>query len=206
MTDRSDGRRTAVGVKSRRYPPTRRPHSRRRPSNATMASAHANDSLAGARLSADGMPGRPARRNLGSRRRRRQENRLHDHGQFGGRKGGVSPKSAAGQVPVRRAGRARPAGLVGIGLPAANSLRCPGHLRPLRRRQRVLLRARRGARVSSGRRDGARVVQQFVLDVVLAVEGSLSIRLQHVESGAAERRGRRDRAKSDRRRTPARRR
>ena len=39
-----------------------------------------------------------------------------------------------------------------------------------------------GARVLARRRDGARLVQRFVLRIVLATEGSLSFRLQHAES------------------------
>ena len=47
-----------------------------------------------------------------------QEDGLHDHRQFARREGSVSPGSAHGQVPVRRAGGARPPRLAGIGVPA----------------------------------------------------------------------------------------
>ena len=55
---------------------------------------------------------------------RREEDRLHDHRQFGRREGSVSPQPATGQVSVRRAGGARPRRLAGVGMPPGNPLRC----------------------------------------------------------------------------------
>ena len=104
------------------------------------------------------------------------------------------------QVPVRRAGRARPARLAGLGVPRGVRLRRAHDLRPLRRRQRVLFRSARGARVPARHRIGARVVQRFVPGPVFPAEGGLSLRLQHAESGGAEQRIGRDRAQSRARR------
>ncbi len=63
------------------------------------------------------------------------------------------------------------------------ALRRPRDLRPLRRRQRVLFRSARGARVPAGRRNGARLLQRFVPGPLLAAEGGLPVRLQHAEPG-----------------------
>ena len=60
-----------------------------------------------------------------------------------------------GRVPVRRTGGARPARLAGLGLPARRDLRRADHLRPLRRRHRVLHRPPRRPRIPDGRGNGS---------------------------------------------------
>ena len=71
------------------------------------------------RLQQTGRPRRVRRRRVLVRCERRSKDGVHDHRQFARREGDFPAASAARRIPVRRAGRARPAGLAGLRLPAA---------------------------------------------------------------------------------------
>ena len=64
---------------------------------------------------------------------------------------------------------------------AAGPVRRARHLRPLRRRHRVLHRSPRRPRIPAGARDGAGRVQRVVPRPLLAAEGGLPLRLQHAQ-------------------------
>ena len=114
------------------------------------------------------------------------------------RRAGSLPAAPAGRrLRVRRAGGARPSRLARFGLQAGRALRSPCHFRPFRWHDRVLLRPAGAARIAAGCRDGTRLVQRFLSRRVLAVEGGLSLRLQHDERGTAHEHVRRSRAKPD---------
>ena len=159
----------------------------------------------------DRSPGRCSRSPCSHRRGRaapprREEDGLHDHRQLGRREGSVPAQPRPRTIRVRRAGRARPPRLARVGVPQRRALRRARHLRPLRRRQRVLLRSHRGARIPAGRRDGARLVQRLVPRPVLAAEGGLPVRLQHAQPGGQRESVGGDRAQPRARRPLARRR
>ena len=124
----------------------------------------------------------PRRRVCGLRIQRpgRQAHGLHDHRQFD-RGAGRFPSPSAGEgLPVRRAGRAWPARLARVRVPAAGQVR---HARDLRafQRERLLLRPAPDRRAPAGRGNGARLVQRFVPGPVLPAEGGLHVRLRDAE-------------------------
>ena len=137
---------------------------------------------------------RAVRLGLGHGYPRRQAHGLHDHRQFVRRKGDVPAAPARRSVSVRRAGGTRSSRLAGLGLPAGRPLRHARHLRPFRREHRVLFGPGGRQRVPAGRGDGARVLQRLLPRTVLAIEGGLSVRVQHVECGRDQERVLRSRA------------
>ena len=130
--------------------------------------------------------GRTVRHGMGNGQPRRAAHGLHDHGQFGQRKGDASAATARRSVSVRRVGGAGPSRLAGFGVPAGRSMRSARHLRPFRWQHRVLFGSGGCQRVSAGGRDGARLVQRILPRIVLPLEGGLSFRLQHAECGAGQ--------------------
>ena len=99
-------------------------------------------------------------------------------------------------LSLRRTGGARPARLACFRVRAARAVRRPDHLRPLRRRHRVLHRPPGPERVPVGRGDGAGLLQRVLPGRVLAPEGGLPLRLQHAEARGAADGDRRHRART----------
>ncbi len=145
--------------------------------------------------------GAGARRRRG--RARRTQDRVHGHRQFRRRKGSAAQAPAAGRIRLRRTRRARASRLARVGMRAAGRVRRAGDLGALRRRQGVLSRQPREARIPAGRRAGAGHVQRVVPGPVLAPQGGLPVRLQHAEPGSEPHRRPGDRAQPGPRRALA---
>ena len=109
---------------------------------------------------------------------------------------GKSSGSACRQATTSSSSWWSAAAPIGSLRPAAGrALRSPSHFRPFRWHDGVLLRPAGAAGIASGCRAGTRLVQRFLSRRVLAVEGGLSLRLQHDERGTAQEHVRRSRAK-----------
>src|SRR5258706_51964 len=138
---------------------------------------------------------RIARGRVCLRGRRKQTHGVHHHRQFRRRARGLSPQPSGRQIPVRRAGGARPPGLARLGVQAGDPLRRARRLGAFRGNGVLLVEVRR-ERVAARRRDGARAMHRFVSRALFAAEGGVPLRLRHAQARAGEERHARDRARA----------